>query len=62
MERTEKSDFFEKPKAKILPSTTIFVDGWWSRFLGIKFFTFNENKHGALYLNFSKGLSEVSYN
>ncbi len=37
-----KTYFFDKPKAKILPSTAIFVDCWRSRFLGIKFFTFNE--------------------
>ncbi len=42
IERSERSYFFEKPKAKIVPSHAIFVDRRRSLFLGIKFFTFNE--------------------
>ncbi len=56
IKRSGRSYFFEKLKAKIVPSTTIFVDCWRSRSLGINFYTFNEKKHRALYLNFSKGL------
>ncbi len=44
IERSERSYFFEKPKAKILPSIAIFVDRWRYWFLGIKFFNFNEKK------------------
>ncbi len=36
--------FFEKPKAKIVPSTAIVFDGWRTWFQGIEFFTFNEKK------------------
>ncbi len=56
IERSDRSYFFEKPKAKIVPSTAIFSDGWRSRSLGIDFYTFNEKKHRVLYLDFSKGL------
>ncbi len=56
IEKSERSYFFKKPKAKIVPSTVIFIDHWQSRSLGIDFYTFNEKKHRALYLDFSKGL------
>ncbi len=44
IERSEISYFFEKLKAKIVPSTPIVFNRWRTRFLGIKFFTFNEKK------------------
>ncbi len=44
IERSEISYFFEKLKAKIVASTAIVFDRWRTRFLGIKFFTFNEKK------------------
>ncbi len=53
-ERSERSYFFEKPKAKVLPSAVIFVDCWRSRFLGIKFFTFNEKNIAPYTLTFPK--------
>ncbi len=55
IKRSERSYFFEKLKAKILPSTTIFVDRWQSRFLGIEFFTFNEKNIAPYTSTFPKG-------
>ena len=44
IERSERSYFLENSKAMIVPPTAIFFDRWRSRFLGIKFFTFNKKK------------------
>ncbi len=52
IKRSERSYFFEKRMAKIVPSIAIFVDRWRSWSLGIDFYTFNEKKHHALYLDF----------
>ncbi len=54
VERSERSYFFEKPKAKIVPSTAIFVDRWWSQSLGIDFYTFNEKNVAPHTSNFPK--------
>ncbi len=47
IERSERLYFFEKPMAKIVPSSAIVVDLCRSRFLGINFYTFNVKKHCA---------------
>ncbi len=57
VERSERSYFFGKPKAKIVPFSLIVVNCCRSRYLGINFYTFNVKKHRPLYLDFSKGLS-----
>ncbi len=48
MERCERLYFFDKPKAKIVPSTAIFVDCCRSQCLGINFYTFKVKKTSCL--------------
>ncbi len=61
IERSEMSYFFEKPKARIVPSTAIVFDCWRTLFLGIKF-SLSMKKNRDLYLDFSNCLNEVSNN
>ncbi len=53
IERSEISYFFEKPKANIVPYTAIVFDRWWTRFLGIQFFTYNPGSSQILDNSFS---------
>ncbi len=58
IKRSERSYFFDKPKAKIVPSTAIVVDRCQSRCLGIDFYTFNVKKRCAYYPHHPKGLRQ----